>query len=56
LPDEDWTSGHLSMCESFVSAVANNTPPTSDGQLGADVVRVVYSAYCSAASGKRIDL
>jgi len=56
MPDEDWTSGHLSMCRTFVESVARGVPPDCDGQLGADVVRVVYSAYCSAASGRRIDL
>jgi predicted dehydrogenase len=56
MPDEDWTSGHLAMCQSFVQTVAENTQPISDGQLGSDVVRVVYSAYCSAQTGERVML
>jgi predicted dehydrogenase len=56
MPDEDWTSGHLAMCESFVKAVAGDQPPETTGELGLDVVRVVYSAYCSAAEGKRVEI
>ena len=56
MPDEDWTSGHLAMCESFVKAVANDQPPETTGDLGLDVVRVVYSAYCSAAEGRRVEI
>jgi predicted dehydrogenase len=56
MPDEDWTSGHLSMCQSFVRTVVEGGAPVSDGNLGLEVVRVIYSAYCSAVSGKRIDL
>jgi predicted dehydrogenase len=56
MPDEDWTSGHLSMCQSFVQTVAEEKAPISDGHLGAEVVKIVYSAYCSAVSGKRIKL
>jgi hypothetical protein len=28
----------------------------SDGRLGRDVIEVVYSAYVSAETGKRVDL
>ena len=56
MPDEDWTSGHQSMCESFVTSVAEDEAPLSDGELGLEVVKVVYSAYCSAVEGRRIDL
>ncbi|UCF36023.1 MAG: Gfo/Idh/MocA family oxidoreductase [Acidobacteriota bacterium] len=56
MPDEDWTSGHQPMCEEFVRAVAMDQPSPSDGHLGLEVVRAVYSAYVSAAEGCRIDL
>jgi predicted dehydrogenase len=56
MPDEDWTSGHQLMCQSFVSSVAEGTPAPSDGQLGLDVVKAIYSAYVSAAEGKRVEL
>lgn len=56
MPDEDWTSGHWPMCQSFVDAVAAGRPAETDGSLGLDVVKVVYSAYLSAAEGRRIEI
>lgn len=56
LPDEDWTSGHLAMCQDFIAAVAEGRPAKSDGNLGLEVIRVIYAAYCSAAAGKRVEI
>jgi len=56
IPSEDWSSGHLAMCEDFVTAVATGRPALSDGELGLAVTRVVYSAYLSAAEGRRVEL
>ena len=56
IPDEDWSSGHLAMCQDFVSAVAENRPALADGNLGLAATRVVYAAYQAAASGLRVDL
>ncbi len=56
IPDEDWSSGHLGMCRDFVSAVAEGRPAKAQGDLGLEVVRVVYAAYCAAAEGRRVDL
>jgi predicted dehydrogenase len=56
MPNEDWTSGHLSMCQDFVAAVAENRPAKSLGALGVDVIRVVYGAYLSAERGQRVAL
>ncbi|MFQ5738629.1 MAG: Gfo/Idh/MocA family protein [Acidobacteriota bacterium] len=56
IPDEDWSAGHLSMCRDFISAVAEDRPARSQGRLGAQVVRVVYAAYCSASEGRRVAL
>ena len=56
IPDEDWSSGHLSMCRDFILAVAEGRPAKSTGELGLEVVRVVYSAYCSAQEGGRVVL
>jgi predicted dehydrogenase len=56
LPDEDWSSGHLAMCRDFIAAVAENRPAKADGRLGLEVIRVVYAAYCSAATGRRVEL
>ena len=56
MPDEDWTSGQLGMCQDFVDAVAHNRPARADGRLGLEVTRVVYAAYLAAASGQRVTL
>ncbi len=56
MPDEDWTSGHQAMCEEFARAVAEDRDPPSDGELGAEVVRVIYAAYVAAREGTRFTL
>lgn len=56
MPNEDWTSGHLAMCQDFVAAVAENRPARSDGRLGLEVTRLVYAAYLAAATGRRVNL
>jgi predicted dehydrogenase len=55
-PDEDWAQGHRQMVQDFVSSVAEGRPPLSDGELGRDVIRLVYAAYLSAAEGRRVTL
>jgi predicted dehydrogenase len=56
LPNEDWSSGHLAMCQDFVEAVAEKRPARSDGRLGLEVTKVVYAAYLSAEQGRRVAL
>ena len=56
IPDEDWSSGHLAMCQDFVAATAENRPARADGHLGLAVVRVIYAAYLAAATGRRVAL
>lgn len=56
MPDEDWTSGQLPMCEAFARAVADGAPVASDGELGLWVTRVIYAAYVAAAEGRRVEL
>jgi predicted dehydrogenase len=56
IPDEDWSSGQLAMCEAFVADVAQNRTPLADGLLGAEVMRILHAAYRSAREGRRIDL
>jgi len=56
LPNEDWSSGHLAMCQDFAAAVAENRPARADGRLGLDVIRVVYAAYLSAEQGRRVEI
>jgi predicted dehydrogenase len=55
-PDEDWVQGHRHMLQDFVASVVDGHPPQSDGELGCDVVRVVYGAYVSAQEGRRVTL
>jgi len=56
IPAEDWSSGQLAMLQDFVSAVRDSRPAHSDGDLGLEVTRVVYSAYVSASEGRRVEL
>ena len=56
MPDEDWTAGHLAMCQDFIEAVAENRPPLADGQLGLEVIRTIYAAYSAAAEGNKVYL
>jgi predicted dehydrogenase len=55
-PDEDWTQGHRHMLQDFVSSVADGRAPQSDGDLGRDVIRLVYAAYVAAEEGRRVNL
>ncbi len=55
-PDEDWAQGHRQMMQDFVASVADGRAPQSDGALGLDAIRVVYSAYLSAEQGRRVEL
>lgn len=56
MPNEDWTSGHLLMCQAFADAVRTGDDTPADGTLGLEVTRVVYAAYVSAKSGTRVSL
>ena len=56
MPNEDWTSGQAPMLEAFLRNIVENTAPESDGELGLEVTRVIYAAYHSAQSGRRVDL
>jgi predicted dehydrogenase len=55
MPDEDWTSGQLGMCQAFAANLLDGVAAESDGALGLEVVRVLYSAYVSAAEGRRVE-
>lgn len=56
IPDEDWSSGQQGLVQAVADALAHGTSPSCDGALGREVVRIVYSAYLSAAEGRRIAL
>lgn len=55
-PDEDWIRGYPQEMQDFMECIAWNKEPVSDGALARDVIEVIYSAYVSAASGRRVDL
>jgi predicted dehydrogenase len=54
MPDEDRLSGQQGLVQAVADELANGAACGADGELGAEVVRVVYSAYVSAAEGRRV--
>ncbi|MEZ6036878.1 MAG: Gfo/Idh/MocA family oxidoreductase [Planctomycetota bacterium] len=54
MPDEDWTSGQQGMVQSVAEHLVEGGTSDVDGQLGLEVVRVIYSAYRSAVEGRRV--
>lgn len=56
MPVEDWSSGHLQMCQDFLEAAAEGRPARSDGALGLDVIKLIYAAYQSAREGRRVTM
>jgi predicted dehydrogenase len=54
--DEEWFLGYRHELQDFIEAVRDDRPPLSDGQLGRDVVQVIYGAYLSAERGQVVDL
>jgi predicted dehydrogenase len=56
LPDEDGSSGQQGLLQAVADALRTGQPLDADGALGAAVVRVVYAAYASAATGRRVTL
>jgi len=55
-PDEDWMRGYPQEMEDFVGAVIEDRDPVSGLDLAYEVVEVIYAAYLSAETGKRIEL
>ena len=56
MPDEDWTSGHLAMCQAVADALRTGEEAPGEGELGLETTRVVYAAYLAAAKGRRVEL
>ncbi|HIE50619.1 MAG TPA: Gfo/Idh/MocA family oxidoreductase [Armatimonadetes bacterium] len=54
--DEDFLSGYPQEIQDFVEAAVGNRPALSDGELGREVVQVIYAAYRSAEEGQRVYL
>jgi len=56
MPDEDWSSGQQGMLQAVAEELRGVGVASADGELGLEVVRVVYSAYLSAREGRRVDV
>ncbi len=55
-PDEDWMRGYPQELEDFISAIREDRDPVSGIDLACEVVEVIYAAYLSADTGKRVEL
>jgi predicted dehydrogenase len=54
IPDEDWSSGQLGMCQAFVADLQQGRTPLAGGQLGVEVMRTLSAAYESARQGRTV--
>lgn len=54
IPDEDEASGQQGLVQAVADELGGAPASGADGELGCEVVRVVYSAYVSAAAGRRV--
>ena len=52
--DMEYMLGYAAEIQDFVSAVAQDRAPLSDGHLGRAVVEAIYAAYQSAEEGRRV--
>jgi predicted dehydrogenase len=55
-PDEDWMRGYPQEMEDFVDAILEDRDPISGAALAYETVEVIYAAYLSAETGKRVEL
>ena len=56
MPDELWCSGQQGLLQSVSDHLRHGDRSDVDGELGLEVVRIIYAAYRSAAEGRRITL
>ena len=56
LPDELWFSGQQGLLQSVADHLREDRRSDVDGDLGREVVRVVYASYVSATEGRRVPL
>ena len=52
----EYMLGYSPELQDFVSAIAEDREPVSDGALGRAVVEAIYGAYLSAEEGHRVVL
>jgi len=55
-PDEDWMRGYPQELEDFIDSIIEDRDPVSGADLAYEVVEVIYAAYLSAETGKKIEL
>ncbi|MBM4277344.1 MAG: Gfo/Idh/MocA family oxidoreductase [Deltaproteobacteria bacterium] len=55
-PDEDWMRGYPQELEDFINAIIEDRDPISGLDLAYETIEVIYAAYLSAETGKRIEL
>ncbi|OGK95332.1 MAG: hypothetical protein A2W08_14050 [Candidatus Rokubacteria bacterium RBG_16_73_20] len=55
-PEEDWMRGYPQELEDFVDALRERREPLAGALLAREVVEVIYAAYVSAATGRRVEL
>lgn len=55
-PSEDWMTGYPFEVRDFIHSVITKSEPLSNLELAIDTTKVIYAAYLSAESGKRIEI
>ena len=55
-PDEDWMRGYPQELEDFIDSAIEDRDPISGADLAYEVVEVIYAAYLSGETGKRVEL
>jgi predicted dehydrogenase len=55
-PDEDWMRGYPQEMEDFINAILEDREPVSGIDLAYETVEIIYAAYLSAESGRRVEL
>jgi predicted dehydrogenase len=55
-PDEDWMRGYPQEMEDFINAIIEDRDPISSTDLAYETLEVIYAAYLSAETGKRVEL
>jgi len=55
-PDEDWMRGYPQEMEDFINTILEDREPVSGIDLAYETVEVIYAAYLSAESGRRVEL
>jgi predicted dehydrogenase len=54
--EEAFNQGYPHELKHFINCVRTGKQPLVTGQLGRDVLEVIYAAYASAGQGKKIEL